>query len=107
MPRTRPQLQAAIETALAAELSASAEAPGLGPSPQDDGDILPGAKSIAGYLFNDEKQTKKVYGLAQRGLIPIFYWGGLLCARKSSLNRVINARERATLSAIQEIRAAE
>jgi hypothetical protein len=100
-------LLAAIETALTAELSASAEAQG-GPSPQDDGDILPGAKSIAGYLFNsnDEKQTKKVYGLAQRGLIPVFYWGGLLCARKSSLNRVINARERATVSAIQETKAA-
>jgi hypothetical protein len=100
MSRTRPKLLAAIETALAAELSASAEAQG-GPSPQDDGDILPGAKSIAGYLFNDEKQIKKVYRLAEHALIPVFYWGSLLCARKSSLNRVINARERATLSAIR------
>jgi hypothetical protein len=106
MPRTRPELQTAIEAALTAELSASAESQASEPSLQDDGDILPGASAIAGYLFGDKKKIKKVYGLVQRGLLPVFYWGSLLCARKSSLNRTINARERATISAIQEMRAA-
>src|SRR5262245_8213824 len=100
MPRTHAQLQAAIETALAAELSAP-DTPG--PSPQDDGDVLIGSKAIAAHLFKNEKRGKTVYKLAQRGLIPVFYWGGLLCSRKSSLNRTITARERATLTAIREI----
>jgi hypothetical protein len=58
-------------------------------------DLLSGASEIAQYLFKDRKKRRKIYHLNDQGLLPLFYMGGIICGRKSTLKNHIVARERA------------
>ena len=54
-----------------------------------------GAGPIAGYLYGDEAERRKVYGLPdkEKKALGIFYMGKLICARKSTIRARIAARE--------------
>ena len=63
------------------------------------GDLLVGAAAIAGYLYDcdDEEELKKlrrkIYGLAESQALPLFHMGREICARKSTLQKWVAARE--------------
>jgi hypothetical protein len=63
--------------------------PGLG------GDLLRGADAIAEFLFGDPCLRRKVYYLTseRRAQLPHFRLGTIICARKSTLVRWIEAAE--------------
>jgi hypothetical protein len=63
--------------------------PGLG------SDLLCGADAIAEFLFGDSRQRRKVYYLTSEGRaqLPHFRLGTIICARKSTLVRWIEAAE--------------
>jgi hypothetical protein len=63
--------------------------PGLGD------DLLRGAEAIAAFLFGDPKLRRKVYYLTgdARVRMPHFKLGAVICARKSTLLRWIEAQE--------------
>lgn len=52
-------------------------------------DILKGASQIA-----DETgfSVRQVYGLGEKGGLPLFKVGGIICARRSELNRALSAK---------------
>jgi hypothetical protein len=56
-------------------------------------DLLRGADAIAGFLFGDEKQRRKVYHLTATSNLPVFKLGSMICARKSTLLAWIKERE--------------
>jgi hypothetical protein len=58
-------------------------------------DLLIGAASIAGFIFGSERERRRVYWLIERGALPIFRLGQIICARKSTLVRAVEAREQA------------
>ena len=58
-------------------------------------DLLIGAASIAGFIFGSEDERRRVYWLIERGELPIFRMGQIICVRKSTLLRTIEAREAA------------
>jgi hypothetical protein len=57
-------------------------------------DFLRGAAEIAVFLFGDKHYKRKVYYLAERGFIPVFRVGSMVCARKSTLTEWIASMER-------------
>ena len=59
------------------------------------GDLLQGADAIAEFLFGDRRQRRRVYYLTgeARGRLPHFRLGAIICARKSTLLRWIEAHE--------------
>ena len=63
--------------------------PGLG------GDLLRGADAIAEFLLGDRRERRRVYYLTgeARGRLPHFRLGAIICARKSTLLRWIEAHE--------------
>jgi hypothetical protein len=69
--------------------SRTAAAPGLGE------DLLRGAEAIAEFLFGDPRERRKVYYLTSEGRaqLPHFRLGTIICARKSTLVRWIEAAE--------------
>lgn len=58
-------------------------------------DLLVGAEAIALEAFGSEKHKRRVYHLAERGELPVFYLGSLIAARKSTLRQHIAEREAA------------
>ena len=56
-------------------------------------DLLRGADEIAGFLYGDCAQRRKVYHLAATSNLPIFKLGSMLCARRSVLLRWITDQE--------------
>jgi hypothetical protein len=56
-------------------------------------DLLRGADQIAGFLFGDPRQRRKVYHLAETSRLPVFRLGSVLCARKSVLLEWIAQQE--------------
>jgi len=60
-------------------------------------DLLVGAAAIASYLYGDDedpkKKRRKIYGLAESQALPFFYMGREICARKSTLQNWVAARE--------------
>ncbi|UGY28173.1 hypothetical protein HU675_0016210 [Bradyrhizobium septentrionale] len=62
-------------------------------------DLLEGAEEIARFLFKKPEKRKRVYHLNELGLLPLFYMGGTLCGRKSTLTRYIADAERAAIKA--------
>ena len=48
-------------------------------------DILRGANAIAGFLFGNAAQRRKVYHLAETSRLPVFRLGSVLCARRTVL----------------------
>jgi hypothetical protein len=57
-------------------------------------DLLRGAAQIAGFLFGDPRQRRKVYHLAETSRLPVCRIGSLLCARKSVLLEWIASQEK-------------
>jgi len=57
------------------------------------GDILHGAEAIAGFLYGDAKQRRRVYNLIEGGRLPHFRLGIGICARKSVLMTWIKSQE--------------
>jgi hypothetical protein len=56
-------------------------------------DILEGADNIAAFLFGSKDLRRKVYYLSERCKLPIFRFGSMLCARKSTLMEFIVGQE--------------
>jgi predicted kinase len=56
-------------------------------------DLLVGAAAIADYLYGDPAKRRKVYGLAESKALPLFHMGREICARKSTLQKWVAARE--------------
>ena len=48
-------------------------------------DLLRGADEIAEFLYGDRKKRRQVYHLAQKGCLPVFKFGAILCARRTRL----------------------
>jgi len=62
-------------------------------------DILRGADKIAEFLFGDPGERRKIYYLAEKCRLPVFRFGAVLCARKSTLLEWIAEQEaRATVT---------
>jgi hypothetical protein len=66
------------------------------PEPSIRGDLLFGAAAISDFVLGSrtEEDRKRIYGLARRRILPTFYMGGTVCARKSSLVAFIEGKER-------------
>lgn len=60
-------------------------------------DLLRGAEDIAGFLFGDKTQRRKVYHLAETSRLPVFRLGSVLCARRSVLMTWIAEQEQRAL----------
>ena len=60
------------------------------------GDLLFGAAAISDFMLGSKSEgaRQRIYGLVHRRLIPIFYMGSTICARKSSLLNFIEEKER-------------
>lgn len=52
--------------------------------------LLHGAAEIAAFL---NTSTRRVYHLVDKGTIPVFHLGGLLCCRRSTVVRYIEELE--------------
>ena len=59
-------------------------------------DILFGARSLAGYIFADETQWKKVYLLKEE--LGLFRMCGRICGRPATIDSRISAREAASVA---------
>jgi hypothetical protein len=57
------------------------------------GQLLRGARELAGYIFGSEDQHRSVYNLA--GELPLFMMGGRLCGYAGSIERAIAEKEAA------------
>lgn len=59
-------------------------------------DLLFGATAISNFMLGNtaEENRKRIYGMVRRRLIPTFYLGATVCARKSSLLNFIEEKER-------------
>lgn len=69
-------------------------------------DILDGADEIALFLWGDAKKKRRVYHLAECGLLPVFRLGQLVQARKSTLVAHIENEERRVVASRQKEAAA-
>lgn len=58
-------------------------------------DILRGADQIALFMFGTTTLRRQVYHLADKGKIPHFRLGAIICARKSTLLQWIENQEKA------------
>ncbi len=65
-------------------------------------DMLRGAHEIAGFLFGDPKERRKVYYLAENSRLPTFKLGAVLCARKSTIMEWVKQQEAKAFRAISE-----
>jgi hypothetical protein len=63
---------------------------------QGRGQLLRGARLLAGYILGDEDQHRTVYNLV--GELPIFMMGGRLCGYTGSLDRALAEKEAAAVS---------
>ena len=52
-------------------------------------DVITGAQAIAG---ETGLKVRTVYALAERGELPVFKLGGMLCARRSELMERLSAK---------------
>jgi hypothetical protein len=59
--------------------------------------LLVGAKAIAAHVFGSERHFKKVYPL--KGELGLFYLGGQLCGRASTIEEQIKSLEAASVAA--------
>jgi hypothetical protein len=57
------------------------------------GQLLRGARELAGYIFGSEDHHRAVYAMARE--LPIFMMGGRLCGYTRSLERAIAEKEAA------------
>lgn len=59
-------------------------------------DVLRGAGQIAAFLFGEATARRRVYDLADSGVLPVFRLGTTICARRSTLLAWITEQERAS-----------
>jgi hypothetical protein len=59
-----------------------------------DADLLEGANEIATFLYGSPKRRRTVYHLAEKSRLPVFRFGAVLCARRSTLTAWIAEQER-------------
>jgi hypothetical protein len=59
---------------------------------------LRGAKQLAEFIYDDEEQFKKIYGLKRE--LGLFYLRGQLCGRVETITAKIAERERQAETAI-------
>ena len=60
-------------------------------------DILEGADAIAEFLFGSKDDRRRVYYLSEASRLPVFRFGAVLCARKSTLMAYITSQENRAL----------
>jgi hypothetical protein len=48
-------------------------------------DLLRGAREISLFIFGTADERRKVYHLAEAGVLPTFKMGRIICARRSSI----------------------
>lgn len=65
-------------------------------------DMLRGAHEIAGFLFGNPKERRKVYHLAERSRLPTFKLGAVLCARKSTIMEWVAQQEAKAFKAVSD-----
>jgi hypothetical protein len=58
-------------------------------------DLLVGANAIAEFMFGTAKERRRVYWLVETGQLPVFKYRTTICARKSTILRDVELRERA------------
>ena len=97
---TRPNARRLNRKVAKAEPPQSPVVPDATESPALSEDLLIGAAAIAAFMFGDEHERRRVYWMAGSGQLPVFRLGSTLCARKSSLLRSVEARERAAVPEI-------
>jgi len=72
--------------------------------PELSDDLLFGADQIAAFIFGagdpGRRKRRRVYGLIDAGQLPVFRLASTVCARKSSILKIMHAREQAALEAI-------
>lgn len=56
-------------------------------------DLIRGAGPLAQFVFGDAKKRRQIYYLSERGELPTFKMGSVICARKSTILQWISARE--------------
>lgn len=56
-------------------------------------DLLRGAAAIAEFIYGHRRHRRKIYHLAQTKRLPVFYFGSTICARRSTLIRMIESQE--------------
>ena len=61
-------------------------------------DLLMGAAAISTFMFGAADERRRVYWLADTGQLPVFRIGSILCARKSSILKAVELRERAAIT---------
>jgi hypothetical protein len=65
-----------------------------------DQQLLVGAKAIAKHVFGSERHWKRVYPL--RGQLGLFYLGGQICGRPTTIEECIRSREAAAIATAEE-----
>ena len=56
--------------------------------------LIRGAKRLAGFIYDDEREFRKVYGL--KAALGLFRLNGQICGRAQTITARIAAREAAT-----------
>lgn len=58
-------------------------------------DLLRGADEIAKFIYGTARRRRSVYHLAENHGLPVFRFGALICARRSTLEAWIIRQEKA------------
>jgi len=59
----------------------------------DGADLLFGAFAISQFVFGDKGQRRRVYHLAEKHGLPVFYIGSTICARRSRLRAWLDEKD--------------
>ena len=59
----------------------------------DGADLLFGAFAISHFVFGDKGQRRRVYHLAEKHGLPVFYIGSTICARRSRLRAWLDEKD--------------
>jgi hypothetical protein len=70
-------------------------------------DLLMGAAAISMFMFGTPDDRRKVYWMAESGQLPVFRLGAVLCARRSSILRVLELHEQSATAPARKRRDCE
>ncbi|SEB86034.1 hypothetical protein SAMN05444161_0024 [Rhizobiales bacterium GAS191] len=59
--------------------------------------MLCGARALAGYIFGDEEEHRRVYGLQKE--LGLFKLRGMLCGRRATIDARIREHEKTAVAA--------
>lgn len=59
----------------------------------DGADLLFGAIAISLFVFGDKEQRRRIYHLAEKHGLPVFYIGSTICARRSRLRAWLDEKD--------------